>query len=93
MCVRATGVFLHKQAERYSTFVSGADSSLANALLTHKQQPSENVSRRFARPLFTASAAARTSCRDSWELAQFQVKRTGKKKQQQQQAGDDRPAC
>lgn len=54
MCVRATGVFLHKQAEQFSTFVSGADSSLANALLTHKQQPSENVSRRFARPLFTA---------------------------------------
>lgn len=54
MCVRATGVFLHKHAECYSTFVSGADSSLANALLTCKQQPSENVSRRFARRLFTA---------------------------------------
>lgn len=76
MCVRAAGVFLHKHAECYSTFVNGADSSLAIALLTHKQQASENAPRRFISPFVLWLLSASTCCSVNAKIAQFKVKRT-----------------
>lgn len=73
MCVRAAGVFLHKHAECYSTFVSGADSSLAIALLTHKQQASENAS--FICPFVLWLFSASTCCSVNAQIARFKVKR------------------
>lgn len=76
MCVRAAGVFLHKHAECYSTFVSGADSSLAIALLTHKQQASENAPHRFISPFVLWLSSASTCCSVNAQIVRFKVKRT-----------------
>lgn len=76
MRVRAAGVFLHKHAECYSTFVSGADSSLAIALLTHKQQASENAPRHFISPFLLWLLSASTCCSVNTQIVRFKVKRT-----------------